>query len=443
MNRRQILTITSALGLVSSASAWAQPAPSAPPLDLGSREGTSAVSGLGAPRGDIGVQLSETSIMHVGVTAEAGYDSNVFYDGQGNERGSAMTRVIPSILITNMRRDGGPAPTSVIYSLGASLVYREYINSNTNVTAQRAFNPTVTGLLGFGNGQQVSFGIADAFSRLEDPPYGESSGSIVHDYNLASADLRVAPGGGRLAAALRYANAWDHYETTGLEYASNLGHDFLLDGSWKWLPKTAIFVQGGLNFIHYTNADLAPPALARHDSTAWRALGGLRGLITAKVNASVGLGYSNATYDGGAPGPSAGASFAANALLGYQPTPLTHFGLTYSHGFRNSPVLGSFYDLDTASLSLDQMLGGRVVLGVTGRYEYRRYHGITSLPEDNRKDNVFVAGAHFDVFISRWFYAGAVYALTVDDSNLSAAQARNLGANYVKHQVLARIGITY
>jgi len=69
MNRRQILTITSALGLVSSASAWAQPAPSAPPLDLGSREGTSAVSGLGAPRGDIGVQLSETSIMHVGVTA--------------------------------------------------------------------------------------------------------------------------------------------------------------------------------------------------------------------------------------------------------------------------------------------------------------------------------------------------------------------------------------
>src|SRR5688572_9327237 len=87
--------------------------------------------------GDIRVKLSDTNTLHVGVAAEAGYDTNVFFNDQARTD-SAVLRVIPSFLITNNGRDGS-ARSAAIYSFGANLVYREYLNDDPNVRGQRAF----------------------------------------------------------------------------------------------------------------------------------------------------------------------------------------------------------------------------------------------------------------------------------------------------------------
>src|SRR4051794_32552534 len=78
-------------------------------LILGSGATAFAQNGVGAmegtPSGDIGVKLSETNTLHVGVAAEGGWDTNVFYNDTAPQ-GSAVLRIIPSFNITNNGRDG-------------------------------------------------------------------------------------------------------------------------------------------------------------------------------------------------------------------------------------------------------------------------------------------------------------------------------------------------
>src|SRR5687767_598738 len=69
--------------------------------------------------GDVGVRVSESGLVHAGVTAEAGYDTNVFYTESDQRVSSGMLRVIPWIDITNgPRQEGAPGPM-VQYTLGA------------------------------------------------------------------------------------------------------------------------------------------------------------------------------------------------------------------------------------------------------------------------------------------------------------------------------------
>src|SRR3954451_21083742 len=84
---------------------------------------------LGNPEGDIGVQLSESSVLHVGITTEAGYDTNVFYSDQ-NPVASAMFRVTPSLQMTNAPREQGMPAPAIIYDFSALLTYREYLSDN-------------------------------------------------------------------------------------------------------------------------------------------------------------------------------------------------------------------------------------------------------------------------------------------------------------------------
>src|SRR3982751_5013885 len=66
------------------------------------------------PEGDIGVQLSESSVLHVGITAEAGYDTNVFYSDQ-SPVASAVFRLTPSLQMTNAPREPGMPTPPVVY----------------------------------------------------------------------------------------------------------------------------------------------------------------------------------------------------------------------------------------------------------------------------------------------------------------------------------------
>jgi len=435
---------------------WGQPSPvngqaGQTQLDLGERTGTAAMSYPATAPGDIGVRLSESSVLHVGVSAEAGFDSNVFYSSS-NPVQSAMTRVVPTFILTNADRQtsfgptGNPvvaiehsAPAAVMYSLSGSLEYREYLNSSDTVRSQRAFNPTLLGSLAFNTAQSLSLTLSDNFTRVVDPPYIESTDNITRDYNVGSAEVRFAPGGGRLTTTLRYTNFLDNYETARYKASSNMSHDLLLDQSWRWLPKTSLYLQGGVTVIHYLNADPS-----KHDSLSYRVLGGARGLVTAKVSALLGVGYSNASYDGGVAGPTGAATLAAMAGIGYRASETQNVTLSYVHGFRNSPVIGSFYDLDAVALNVDQTIARRLSLGVLGRFEYRRYHGFNvGTTAVNRNDNVVVGGAHLDFFVSRWFYAGIVYAMTLDSGTVTPAIPGVTGIDYVKHQLLGRLGVLY
>src|SRR5664279_3717567 len=97
-----------------SPAAWAQLTSSTPSASL---ESMSAGAGRSLSTRGIasGLKLGDEAILHAGVFADIGYDSNVFYGSAGQET-SAVLHVMPRLEITNAERDGS-VPSGTYYDL--------------------------------------------------------------------------------------------------------------------------------------------------------------------------------------------------------------------------------------------------------------------------------------------------------------------------------------
>jgi hypothetical protein len=406
-----------------------------------------------------GINLAEGVLLHVGVGAEAGYDSNVFYGSSsipGAVIGSGILRFNTFGELTNASRSGGtPALT---YDFRAGLTYRRYTSSNPNLSSyQNAFMPTA-GLSLATTAGTVAFQLSDTYLRQEDPPYigGVSctiaqmmmggcppaavapNAPITRDNNLAAIQAQWSPGGGRISGTLRYTNSLDIFEqSSGFSYANSLTHTLMLDVSWKWLPKTAIFVQANQGYVSYLQ-DTTP----KHPSYPLRVYAGLRGLVTPKLTALVALGYLNGFYSNGA----TTSGFLGSTYVDLQaiitPSLLNRLTLGYHQDFQNA-VIANFYYQYSLYASYVQQIAGRVSADLSVRYSHLDYQGLLF---DNsgaeRTDNTISAGATIDYFFRSWVYAGVGYSLTADFSDYRLPNS-NLPVDYVKHQVFARLGITY
>jgi hypothetical protein len=386
-----------------------------------------------------GVRVGEGVYLRLAILAEAGYDSNVFYN-DAQKIDSPTLQVTPRVEVTNKGREGETAPP-LQFGLSASLLYREYLSDDPAVRTQRAFNPTFTGHLGYLPSQAFSITATDSFSRLEDPPYVASGSTIQRDLNTGIIDTRFTPGGGRLQNTVRYTNTLDLFEAESASFANRMAHDLMLGASWKWLPKTALYFEGAIGYIQLLDEDRAR-AESKFNSIPFRALAGLRGLITPKLSLNVGAGYADAIYDSGVINPSGLSNFLANISFTYKPAQLTSFILAFEHGFRDSPIIGNYYDLDGASLALSQQLAAFVLRGFY-QYEFRRYKGIQQMAEVSRHDHLHRAGLQADYFLQRWFFAGIGFTAQVNRSNFGQTAVFQTPADYTKLTVLGRLGITY
>ncbi len=419
--------IATATWLATEASAWAQ-------VDQIASLRSDNVAGTG------GVRVGEGVYLRLSVLAEGGYDSNVFYNDDA-KIDSPTLRITPSAELTNAVREGQAPPLT--FSLGASLLYREYLSEDPNVQTQRAFNPTFTGLLGYAPGEAFTVTVRDQFSRMEDPPYSPGGVVIERDTNVGVIDFRVTPGGGRLQNSLRYSNTLDLFETEAASYASRMSHDVTLGAAYKLLPKTAVYLEGSVGYIDRLNTEEARAA-NKVDAIPYSVVGGLRGLITPKLSANFGAGYRDSIYDGDIVNPSGLSNLFLTLGLNYQPLPLTNLAAGYEHSFRDSAVLANFYDNDAIAASVSQQVAA-FVLRAFYLYEFRRYHGFQNMTEVARRDHVQRAGVQADYYLQRWFFAGIGYSAQINRSTLGAAEAAIQGtsADYTKQTVLARIGVTY
>jgi hypothetical protein len=382
-----------------------------------------------------GIQVSESALLHVGIGAEAGYDTNVFYDNV-NPKASGIIRVLPYADLSNATRTGAVS-RELVFDLRAGLQYRRYTSNDMAVqNYSNAWMPNAGLSLSAGSGQ-IGFGLADTFARLEDPPYGpQAPGFAITRYNnQASVEGRWSPGGGRLSTMLRYTNMVDIFQGT-YEYANADTNLLMLDAAWKWLPKTAIFLNAQQGYIFYLNDALAQ-ANNKVSSYPLYVTAGLRGLLTEKTAAVLSIGYVNGFY-GGTGGSTAGfrGSTYAEAAVTVRPTLLSRIVLGYRHDFENA-VISSFYYNDTIYGSYVQQIAGRLALDLSGRFAHRTYGGaFVDAMQVGRVDEFFQAGASLDYFMRNWTYLGVGYSLIADQSNISTL-------SYVKQQMFVRLGITY
>ena len=381
-----------------------------------------------------GIQVSDGLLLHSGIGVEAGYDTNVFY-APNNPVGSSIVRVMPYLELTNATRTG-PVSREVSFDARAGLQYRYYGSSNADVQKYRsAWMPNAGLSLGFGGGSQFGLGVADVFSRIEDPPYqaqlGDVTGPLTRTNNQASIEGRWSPGGGRLTSTLRYTNMVDVFDSP-YTYANAVSNTLTLDVAWKWLPKTAIFLDVSQGYIDYLNT-----TTAKVSSFPLAVTAGLRGLLTSKTSAVLALGYVNGFYSGGggSTGGFLGSTYAQLALT-IQLTQLSRAVIGFRHDFLNA-VISSFSYEETAYASYVQQIAGRLGLDLSARYAYLSYQGtFVDAMQQGRVDNLFQVGATLDYFLRNWAYLGVGYSLLDNSSNLTAN-------NYLKQQVFARLGLTY
>ncbi|HVZ71742.1 MAG TPA: hypothetical protein VHJ20_05145 [Polyangia bacterium] len=389
-----------------------------------------------------GINVAEGMLLHVGAGVEAGYDSNVFYgNSDTGVTGSGIIRATGYAEFTNTTRATG-APGGLTFDLRGGMTYRRYTSDDPAVVPfHDAFMPSAGLSLGYGTGR-LSFQLTDSFVRVEDPPYANSTNyPLSRDSNLATAEVHWSPGGGRISTMFRYTNVIDVFEATAFEYGSTVTHQLLADVSWKWLPKTAIFIDAYQGYVTYLNAGAADKA-GKVDSYPLHVLAGLRGLITPKLSVNLSVGYANSFSSSGATTGGIFGSTFIEAQATYNPTLMSRLVGGYHHDFANS-VISAFYYEDAIYASYVQQLGGRLAFDLSGRYAHRNYQALLfpgAGEPATRVDNLFTLGATLDYFVRNWIYAGVGYSLL---SNVSDYQVAGHSVEYTKHQVFARVGVSY
>ena len=418
---------------------------------LGPVTGGVVTQGLPIVSPENGLLLGDRALLHLGGTIEGGYDSNVFYD-QYSPVHSYFLQLTPFVELTNMARSGA-VPSDLYFDLRAVLSYREYLSSDSDIRNLRSFTPTLGATVEHNSNGTVALGFAEAFSRIQDPPYTRAEAAdrqlITRDNNCAYGQLRWAPGGGRLQGVLRLSNLVDWFEYRPLKPASSMTNEVMIDASWRWLPKTALFVQIRQGYVFYLN-DTAPTAAndeaalvttgRKSSSFPLRAVLGIRGLITEKTAISLAAGYQNSFYSSGTTTYGFLGSTLLAAELVVMPILPAKITLGVRHEFQNS-VIGNFFYDDGAYVAISYTTIARLVGSLWGRYDHNRFFDVPGVPGGERVDDSVRAGAVLDYYLRSWIYAGASYTLNLNDSN---AAGRGLtGTTYAKHQVFARIGITY
>jgi hypothetical protein len=179
---------------------------------------------------------------------------------------------------------------------------------------------------------------------------------------------------------------------------------------------------------------------------------GVVGLITAKLSLNVNVGYANSFTGVNANFPM--TTSYNNAIgqveLTWKPTLITNISLGYRHDLGQS-VIGTYFDLDTAYVSLAQQIW-RVNGILRFGWERHEYHGDLSkygLANDEanpRVDNLLVLHVELDLPIKDWLYIAVGDDLQRNFSGCiftAVGGASPIACDYFRNDVWLRLGFAY
>lgn len=383
-----------------------------------------------------GIRLGEAMVLHLGMGVGVLWDSNVFYQANGASN-SFELMLSPSFDLTN---DPRTARRTIGFDLHGGLDYVEYLSPDANIVKHRQFNVNAGVLASFFSQNPYSFSIFDNYVRSTQPPYTNTSGNFDRDTNELGFRVNLAPGGGRLVFNIGYIFGIDYFERVPLTDFNLQSHRFALRASWKFLPKTAVYIGADETINHYVTN---PPALGviHPDSYPFHVEAGIQGLITVKLTVNAWVGYGNGFYVSG-PSPN---TAVGGLSLSWKPTMLSTGVIGYQHDFQNS-LLGAYYDLDRAYLSWTQL-----VWRFTGfvRFEYtnERFKGVPMVQgTTDGTDNYITLNVRVDYPFKDWLFGSVGYDLYFNKSDrmlLAMPPAVIVPVDYVRNVVYLKLTAAY
>lgn len=378
-----------------------------------------------------------------GLSLSTTFDSNVFFTSEDEETlSSPSLTVMPFLNISTVGAD------AVNFDLGASVQWQQYLRTNIDeISDQSGLSANVDVGVGFNEKGAVSFRLEDSFARTNEPPTDISSASFDRTINRAGATLGVHPGGKVFQHYLSYDFTLQlHDEFPDIDRKV---HDITLHNHWKFLPRTALLLNGDLGLIRYDE-----PTRTRGDrdfaninSTPLRITGGLRGLITNRLSVQLlagwGIGfYSNGNDFGG---------LLVDSRVTYFFGPIAERSsvyLGYEKSF-NDTTIASFVSTHRPYIGyLQGIADRRLRLNARLDFFFREYDGVpaglynvaagqVNVPADLNDTLLRIRlGADFD--IRKWFTLGINYSLSAnftDDRITASGAADDSVREFVRHFV--------
>ncbi|MBS2027977.1 MAG: outer membrane beta-barrel protein [Deltaproteobacteria bacterium] len=337
-----------------------------------------------------------------------------------------------------------PSPNLSI-NLGAALEYLVYAGLSTGTASSLDRLQTECNLdLGILRGSIVSFDLGDHLTRSNQTtdvglPFGALS-----LYNDARAAITIAPGGGSLTISPGYHFMVEGFSALGnitntsgnsavpsdLSALNYIQHRITLENRWRFLPKTAVLLDGEYNIRNY-NSDVGTAGTGNVNINYVKATTGVTGLVTPHFSTVLRLGWAVDTAAG---------SF--NSIIGqlegtYLANETSQVRLGFLRNFE--PVSFPYVSYEDDRGYLQGRLGafGRLTVNAQVMVDYLGFRGGQA-----RNDLVFTAGAGADFEVTRWFIVSAGDSFTTRASDLKGDPI-DAGLNLSSDQVYLRLTFIY
>lgn len=399
---------------------------------------TSCVA-LGQVEKPSGIKIGDGRL-HPYFDLEGRYDSAVGYFGNpATLQGDIAVRFRPGLKFELLGTDNvvnfnGNAEY-VLYTGAFNAGTRDASRFQTDVGIDAAFNKTGA----------IEFQIGDQLVRSDRNNNPVFTVGVLSLYNNVRIAVPIHPGGGALEFAPKVSWAVEFFEpliraslpscpanqpacqpllASSMNY-SNLNAG--LSARWRFLPKTAIVFDGGVDYRTYFNTVGRPATLMKLQA-------GLAGLISSKLSVLLLAGYGRDFI-----GTNGASTFIAQAELGVLLSEATTFKFGYVRTLQPVPLYGVYGD-DRGYIEAKFGISRFSLLG-SAAFDFLTFYGDPNNPlTPDRKEAIFTLSVSPAVSIFSWFSIGLAYNL-----NLRLPTTTNPlpGSQFTRHEVILRFSFSY
>jgi hypothetical protein len=324
--------------------------------------------------------------------------------------------------------------SKLAFNLGGNLDYVMYTGLLTpNSGAASRLEGAANLLVRLNPEAPLSLELSDQLTRSDRTRTAAIGAGVISLFNEARVKLPLRPGGGAVELAPNAAYAVEFFEPLGamapmdctelvcspLDAAQfDYGNLHLgMEGRWRFLPKTAVVLDSGVDLRSYFNDGSPDAALAR-------AMVGVAGLVSPKiaVMAKAGWGQDFAITGGG--------SFLAQLEGTYLYSATLSFKGGYLRTLEPVAAYGLFTD-NRGYAEARALFGGKLTMHAGASVDFLSF-------SDERTDTLIQVNAGPEYQFSPWLKVAAGYSLGARSSSAPGG-----GLNYTRHEGYARLSVTY
>lgn len=420
---------------------WAQAGSLAQP-NLGS---AAALQSLQQGSKEGGLRSGEF-ILTPSIEVDGHHDTNVF-NGNAEEAGNTPRAATSLRLIPRLGLNNG-SDSDVQFNFDAAGDARIYISDEATVDNLTRFGGSADLGVTFFKRRSISLTVWDNFRRSLQANTWETTQTLNRISNSVGARVAFHPGEIPERRPLEIALSGGYVVDTfdDFAYGDTKTIRTRLDGSWRFLPRTAVLLDARWDFREY---DTANPLGTTTDSTPWRVQAGLSGAFTETLGFRLVAGWGMSLHDT-TDDRSTFSGFIGSAGLVYRPSLATLLALSYDRDFVDS-LYGNFFSYDSVTMSLRQAFGTKVAATAWFTYAFASfgyYFPRSSIAiQPQRNDHQLRGGLRTTIDLSRvlglslgYQFRGIVSDFKIENADRS--KILDAGA-YTAHEIFAGVIARY